>query len=67
MRKRFRKLEMSDKSKLFTIIAVIVYIVFTTLMCIGFSCEITALGIVSMIIASVAFIYIAIQIMAHLG
>lgn len=67
MRKRFRKIEMPDKSKLFTIIAVIVYIVFMVLMIIGFSCEITALGIVSMIIASVAFIYIAIQIMAHLG
>ena len=67
MRRRFRKLEMSDKSKLFTIIAVIVCIVFTTLMCIGFSCEITALGIVSMIIALIAFVYIAIQIMVHLG
>lgn len=67
MRKRFRKIEMSDKSKLFTIIAVIVYIVFMVLMIVGFSCEITALGVVSMIIASVAFIYIAIQIMTHLG
>ena len=67
MRKRFRKIEMSDKSKLFTIIAVTVYIVFMVLMIVGFSCEITALGVVSMIIASVAFIYIAIQIMAHLG
>lgn len=67
MRRRFRKLEMSDKSKLFTIIAVTVYIVFMVLMIVGFSCEITALGVVSMIIASVAFIYIAIQIMAHLG